>query len=164
MSALFKKNYDFHPNSTKIADLYHIPSVKLDFEWKRDKYRGAIVTNGKVHGANKGALPAPDGHHVGPMNLVIRGIALEEINSEVFEAIFKKALTRMITQIAKFMGPIWGPPGSCRPQMGPMFAPWTLLSGVVCFKLRCLLQSNHISRALWHVRHFCYLGYDQWYV
>ena len=26
------------------------------------------------------------------------------------------------------MGPIWGPPGPCRPQMGPMLAPWTLLS------------------------------------
>ena len=32
------------------------------------------------------------------------------------------------TQIAKFMGPTWGPPGSCRPQTGPMLAPWTLLS------------------------------------
>ena len=27
------------------------------------------------------------------------------------------------------MGPTWGPPGSCRPQMGPMLAPRTLLSG-----------------------------------
>ena len=27
------------------------------------------------------------------------------------------------------MGPTWGPPGSCRPQMGPMLTPWTLLSG-----------------------------------
>ena len=35
------------------------------------------------------------------------------------------------TQIAKFMGPTWGPPGSCRPQMGPMLAPWTLPSGDV---------------------------------
>ena len=35
------------------------------------------------------------------------------------------------SQIAKFMGPTWGPPGSCRPQMGPMLAPWTLLSGVL---------------------------------
>ena len=26
-----------------------------------------------------------------------------------------------------------GPPGSCRPQMGPMFAPWTLLSGKIAF-------------------------------
>ena len=34
-------------------------------------------------------------------------------------------------QIAKFMGPIWGPPGSCRPQMGPMWIPWTLLSGTL---------------------------------
>ena len=25
----------------------------------------------------------------------------------------------MHTQIAKIMGPTWGPPGSCRPQMGP---------------------------------------------
>ena len=25
------------------------------------------------------------------------------------------------------MGPTWGPPGSCRPQMEPMLAPWTLL-------------------------------------
>ena len=35
-------------------------------------------------------------------------------------------------QIAKFMGPTWGPPGSCRPQMGPMLAPWTLLLGRLC--------------------------------
>ena len=31
------------------------------------------------------------------------------------------------TQIAKLMGPTWGPPGSCRSQMGPMLAPWPLL-------------------------------------
>ena len=34
------------------------------------------------------------------------------------------------SQIAMFMGPTWGPPGFCRPQMGPMLAPWTLLSGI----------------------------------
>ena len=33
------------------------------------------------------------------------------------------------TQIARVMGPTWGSPGSCRPQMGPILAPWTLLSG-----------------------------------
>ena len=35
------------------------------------------------------------------------------------------------TQVARFMGPTWGPPVSCRPQMGPMLAPLTLLSGNV---------------------------------
>ena len=25
-----------------------------------------------------------------------------------------------ITQIARIMGPTWGPPGSCQPQVGPM--------------------------------------------
>ena len=35
-------------------------------------------------------------------------------------------------KIAKFMGQTWGQPGSCRPQMGPMLAPWTLLPGSIC--------------------------------
>ena len=30
---------------------------------------------------------------------------------------------------ARFMGPIWGPSGADRTQVGPMLAPWTLLSG-----------------------------------
>ena len=34
------------------------------------------------------------------------------------------------SQIVRFMGPTWVPPGSCRPQMGPMLVPWTLLSGL----------------------------------
>ena len=33
------------------------------------------------------------------------------------------------TQITKFMGPTWGPPGSCWTQVGPMLIPWALLSG-----------------------------------
>ena len=28
------------------------------------------------------------------------------------------------------VGPTWGPPGSYRPQVGPMLAQWSLLSGV----------------------------------
>ena len=35
-----------------------------------------------------------------------------------------------ISQIARFMGSTWGPPGLCRPQLGPMLAPRTLLSGI----------------------------------
>ena len=38
-------------------------------------------------------------------------------------------LSYRTTKIATFMGPTWGPPGSCRREMGLMFAPWTLLSG-----------------------------------
>ena len=34
-----------------------------------------------------------------------------------------KIVTVWLTQIAKFMGLTWGPPGSCQPQMGPMLAP-----------------------------------------
>ena len=51
-------------------------------------------------------------------------------------------LTILTTQIAKFMGPTWGPPGSCWPQMGPMLVQWTLLSGK---RLRSILTRLIIS-------------------
>ena len=38
----------------------------------------------------------------------------------------------IIPQIAKFMGPTWGPSRSCWPQMGLMLAPWSMLSGTWC--------------------------------
>ena len=44
------------------------------------------------------------------------------------------------------MGPTWDPPGSCRPQMGPMLAPWTLLSGYIW--------------SVWIVRNV----YDMWFL
>ena len=48
----------------------------------------------------------------------------------------KTAGERLRSEIAKFMAPTWGPPGSCRPQMGPMLAPQTLLSGM--FPFQCI--------------------------
>ena len=48
----------------------------------------------------------------------------------VFRSNWKlEKLQRNHTETAKFMGPTWGPSGSCRPQMGPMLVPQTLLSG-----------------------------------
>ena len=35
-----------------------------------------------------------------------------------------------LSLIARFMGPTWGPSGADRTHVGPMSAPWTLLSGV----------------------------------
>ena len=40
-------------------------------------------------------------------------------------------LKLLLSQIARFMGPTWGPSGAVRTQVGPMLAPWTLLSGVL---------------------------------
>ena len=52
-------------------------------------------------------------------------------------------ILRLSTQIAKFMGPTWGPPGADRTQVGPMLAPWNLLSG--CFQMS---YRRLINRAL----------------
>ena len=51
-----------------------------------------------------------------------------EICSNAF--LWQTCVTNDVSQIASFTCPTWDPPGSCRPQVGPMFAPWTLLSGI----------------------------------
>ena len=58
-------------------------------------------------------------------NVYIDGLVQERRNS-----IANALDLRLSSQIARFMGPTWGPSGSCRPQVGPMLAPWTLLSGL----------------------------------
>ena len=52
-------------------------------------------------------------------------------------------------QIAKFMGPTWGPPGSCRSQMGPMLVLWTLLSGAIFHKSGRRSHASHRPVASW---------------
>ena len=69
LTSLFQKNNDFQSYSTRIANLYHVPPVKLDLSKTGITYRGATIWN---------------------------VIALEEINLEVSEAVFKKNLIRMI--------------------------------------------------------------------
>ena len=51
-------------------------------------------------------------------------------------------------QIAKFMGPTWGPPGTCRPKMGPMWSSWTLLSGHLT-----PVDSPHKGPVIWDCVH-----------
>ena len=46
------------------------------------------------------------------------------------------------------MRPTWGPPGSCRPQMGPMLAPWTLLSGALVWYPPPDIDQHHFSTSL----------------
>ena len=45
------------------------------------------------------------------------------------KATLARTFQTITTQTAKFIGPTWGPPGSYRPQIDPMLAPRTLLSG-----------------------------------
>ena len=59
-----------------------------------------------------------------------------------------------LSQIAKFMGPTWGPPGSHRPQIGPMLAPRTLLSGMAhhLFSAKILPETKEtIQHSIVHV-------------
>ena len=61
-----------------------------------------------------------------------------------------------VSQIAGFMWPTWGPPGSCQPQMGSMLAPWILLSGM-CNTFTHIYQSwisATMANKMWPYMHF----------
>ena len=68
-----------------------------------------------------------------------------------------------IALIARFIGPTWGPSGADRTQVGPMLAPWTLLSGRVKLTPQGIAlyeqhQRDHIESLLTHwsrVTHLC---------
>ena len=55
--------------------------------------------------------------------------------------------------IAMIMGPTWGPSGTDRTQVGPMLAPWTLLSGKVPTgtALTKLSECNDVAWTSWHL-------------
>ena len=73
-------------------------------------------------------------------------------NAENVSIWWRHHVLPVTTQIARFVWPTWGPPGSCRPQVGPMLAPWTLLSGyhdvIPCAHLR---NVGHFLQALSNV-------------
>ena len=56
-------------------------------------------------------------------------------------------------QIARFIGPTWGPSGSCRPQMDPPWAPRTLLSRSALWRQICLWRFSISLNHLPHTAH-----------
>ena len=74
----------------------------------------------------------------GKMELIIHNHILLPhgwiIICELWLDVFGRKLTMLISLIAKFMGPTWGPSGADRTQVGPMLVPWTLLSGMIYFR------------------------------
>ena len=71
------------------------------------------------------------------------------------------AFLSSIPQVAKFMWPTWGPPGSCRPKVGPMLAPWTLLSGTCTWsEVRAWMLCNYIPQ-LSVTSNYSFIPYNQ---
>ena len=59
--------------------------------------------------------------------------------------------------VARFMGPTWGPSVADRTQVGPMLAPWTLLSGTVSLHASQQLSYFHelLKSVILHLRNKC---------
>ena len=70
--------------------------------------------------------------------------------------LFSKIDPPEIPLIASFMGPTWGPSGADRTQVGPMLAPWTLLSGtcqVILGMAGWIFSNSFISLLSFEVPH-----------
>ena len=80
--------------------------------------------------------PPPSGHTAICLHLYGNNVRYKHSMSNKACVFGRNTTNPIITQIAKFIGPTWGPPGSCRPQMGPMLTPGTLLSGTLYIQLK----------------------------
>ena len=86
----------------------------------------------------------------GYVGAIFSGILIEDLywRKSLFKCHLPFCFGRNVStsQRARFMGPTSGPPGCCRSQMGPMLAPWTLLSGIftLCILL-CGSQSGSVG-------------------
>ena len=58
-------------------------------------------------------------------------------------------LVAKISLIARFMGPTWGPSGADSTQVGPMLAPWTLLSGIISKISQCVCRGKYLWNIFW---------------
>ena len=67
-------------------------------------------------------------------------------------------LIYITTQISRFMGPTWGPSGSCRPQMGPMMAPWILLSTLMM--LWWVIYQKVMDTEVWSTFQFLLISFS----
>ena len=71
--------------------------------------------------------------------------------------------------ITRFVGPALGPSGANRTQVGPMLAPWTLLSGLLCLLLEFDVFSNTFTTlvlnvaCVWISKYFQRYNHFQWY-
>ena len=54
----------------------------------------------------------------------------------------------IVSLIARLMGPTWGPSGTGRSQVGPILAPWFLLSGMDTIKFLAIVQN--LARLLYY--------------
>ena len=105
-------------------------------------------------------------HHRNQCCLIVYKIRNDEPHVKPFYSYFKyfhstesvkNAVSGLMSQIARFMGPTWGPPGSCRPQIGPMVAPWTLLSGVWNW-------IRNIRQIKYHLYGYKFLSNSFWFI
>ena len=114
--------HDFAKNGT----IYHIATVLLlkgSFPYLLQIFttkRICVMFN------NFDLDPYLQGHLLMPKN----GTTITSGNHGAAGVILRMWAFRFV-KLARSMRPTWGPPGSCRPQVGPMLAPWTLPSGYI---------------------------------
>ena len=97
------------------------------------------------------------GHYSGTQSLFSSHFNSCDDGHQYMKTLGYSSSDAMQSQIAKFMGPTRGPPGSCRPQMGPMLTPWILLTGVTRQWWECtrivspaMATRTSISWRWWH--------------
>ena len=144
-------SYLYHGNSHTWKDVFHIEKwpwwsdLKVEIRHNTVQYN-MVESVPEVTMLNKNDQEILIVHYVAQIVVLLNSPYLERQslywNVTLFSphSLYLRKLTmswwylscveHVSSQKAKFMGPKCGPPGSCRPQMGPMLAPRTLLRDI----------------------------------
>ena len=94
---------------------------------------------------------------------------IRQCTATYYDTVTSQCCSLTTSLITRFMEPSWGPPGAGRTEVGPMLAPWILLSGIVsykqmyfCFRALCahwLSFSNYANKG---VKYYVDVGNTWW--
>ena len=95
--------------------------------WQQQMWRHCMMLVFSVYSQQKGKVTKNQTTHIFVVYLYHR-YRMTQINSTCHSCSIC-----LLSRIARFMGPTWGQLRANRTRVGPMLAPWTLLSGFLCY-------------------------------
>ena len=116
MAIMISRSYDGSTISETIHCKYSLIARFMDPvgpRWAPCRMLSGLLSYGKFQ---------PNGAHAAHKRTAIM------INRSYDESTISETIHCQYSLIGRFMGPTWGPSGANKTQMGPLLAPWTLLS------------------------------------
>ena len=135
--------------------MFHVDSYVISVEMTLDVFLWSMIDiiSGRIDNSANKWRPCC----ISNMGCIYHWHAWFSINASLTRSVWDDVCTGLcyditiLTQIARFTWPTWGPSGADRTQVGPMLAPWTFLSGHLSLSLSYKIEWTRTRDIGWYV-------------